>query len=164
MVAAEVRTLAQKSAEAAKQITALIARSGQQVARGSALVGTAGSALSEITAQVTGIAVLTTRIAASTQDQAAALSRITTGVTELDQVNRHNATMVQDARAGGARLDQAAALLTDLSGRFSTGQATAPMLGMAAILPLEAAIGRGHAIPLHPQFKSSQRKAPVPDV
>ncbi|MDA0722024.1 MAG: methyl-accepting chemotaxis protein [Proteobacteria bacterium] len=164
VVAAEVRTLAQKSAEAAKQITALIARSGQQVARGSALVGTAGSALSEITTQVTDIAALTTRIAASTQDQAAALSRITTGVTALDQVTQHNATMVQDARAGGARLDQAAAMLTDLTGRFTTGRRPAPLLSETAIQPLEAAIGRTSATLLHPPFKSSQRKAPVPDV
>lgn len=164
VVAAEVRTLAQKSAEAAKQITALIARSGQQVARGSALVGTAGSALSDITTQVTDIAALTTRIAASTQDQAAALSRITTGITQLDQVTQHNATMVQDARAGGARLDQAAAMLTDLTGRFTTGHRPAPLLGETAIQPLEAAIGRTSATLLHPPFKSSQRKAPVPDV
>ena len=164
VVAAEVRTLAQKSAEAAKQITALIARSGQQVARGSALVGTAGSALSDITTQVTDIAALTTRIAASTQDQAAALSRITTGITQLDQVTQHNATMVQDARAGGARLDHAAAMLTDLTGRFTTGHRPAPLLGETAIQPLEAAIGRTSATLLHPPFKSSQRKAPVPDV
>lgn len=164
VVAAEVRTLAQKSAEAAKQITALIARSGQQVARGSALVGTAGSALSDITTQVTDIAALTTRIAASTQDQAAALSRITTGITQLDQVTQHNATMVQDARAGGARLDQAAAMLTDLTGRFTTGHRPAPLLSETAIQPLEAAIGRTSATLLHPPFKSSQRKAPVPDV
>ena len=164
VVAAEVRTLAQKSAEAAKQITALIARSGKQVQRGTDLVGTAGSALSDISTQVGEIAALTTRIAAGTQDQATALSRITTGVTELDQMTQHQSTMIHDARTRGAQLDQAAAMLTDLTGRFATGRRPAPLLTETAIIPLEAAIGRTSAMLLHPPFKSSQRKAPVPDV
>ncbi|EAQ06517.1 methyl-accepting chemotaxis protein [Yoonia vestfoldensis] len=164
VVAAEVRTLAQKSAEAAKQITALIARSGKQVQRGTDLVGTAGSALSDISTQVGEIAALTTRIAAGTQDQATALSRITTGVTELDQMTQHQSTMIHDARTRGAQLDQAAAMLTDLTGRFATGRTPAPLLTETAIIPLEAAIGRTSATLLHPPFKSSQRKAPVPDV
>ncbi|ARU00983.1 methyl-accepting chemotaxis protein [Yoonia vestfoldensis] len=162
VVAAEVRNLAQRSAEAARQINALIARSGKEVARGSELVGTAGNALRDIIAEVGDIAAATTRISASTQAQTTALAQITTGMTQLDQLTRQAATMAQQTDSSGARLDQAASLLTSLTGRFATGPALAPLLPETAIKPLEAAIARTHPAPQHLPFKTSQRKPPPP--
>ncbi|WP_322888860.1 MULTISPECIES: methyl-accepting chemotaxis protein [unclassified Yoonia] len=161
VVAAEVRALAQRSAEAAKQITGLIESSGKHVARGSTLVGTAGTALEDIIAQVSGIASKTARIATSAQEQATALSEINLGVNQLDQVTQRNAAMVQDTLARGTTLDQAAATLTDLIGRFATGQIEAPVLSETAIKPLEAAIGRTSATVAYPAFRTSKREKPA---
>jgi methyl-accepting chemotaxis protein len=161
VVAAEVRALAQRSAAAAKEITGLIASSGQHVARGSVLVGDAGAALQEIIVQINDIADMTTRIATSAQEQSTALSEINIGVNQLDQVTQQNAAMVQDTLSRGATLERAADTLTGLIGGFTVGQPEAPALTSDAIRPLEAAIRQTHRTEDYPPFTTSQRR-PAP--
>ena len=104
VVASEVRALAQRSADAAKEISGLIENSSRHVAQGTQLVGNAGEALSEIITQVNDISSMTSQIATSAEEQAIGLSEINMGVNQLDQVTQQNAAMVQESITRGNAL------------------------------------------------------------
>ena len=116
VVASEVRALAQRSAEAAKEISELIANSSKHVTQGTQLVGSAGAALSEIISQVNEISSMTSEIATSAEEQAIGLSEINIGVNQLDQVTQQNAAMVQESMTRGDTLgheiDQLSTMIT----------------------------------------------------
>jgi methyl-accepting chemotaxis protein len=99
VVASEVRALAQRSAEAAKEIKALISTSSSQVEHGVALVGQAGEALQRITGQVATIDSLVATIAASAVEQSAGLNQVNIAVNGMDQVTQQNAAMVEESTA-----------------------------------------------------------------
>jgi methyl-accepting chemotaxis protein len=122
VVAQEVRALAQRSAEAAKEIKGLIASSSEQVQRGVRLVGDTGAALGGIVAKVTEIDSLIAEIAQSSQEQATGLSQVNTAVNQMDQVTQQNAAMVEEATAAAASLKAEAVELSNLVGRFQTGE------------------------------------------
>jgi methyl-accepting chemotaxis protein len=119
VVAVEVRALAQRSAEAAKEIKSLIATSGAQVASGVRLVGETGSSLARIVAQVGQLSGLVSEIAATAQSQAARLGEVNGAVTQMDQVTQENAAMVEQATAASHSLASQAQELTRLVGQFS---------------------------------------------
>ena len=121
VVAQEVRALAQRSAEAAKEIKALIASSSKQVQRGVRLVGDTGDALGAIVTQVTEIDVLIQEIAQSSQEQATGLGEVNTAVNQMDQVTQQNAAMVEQSTAASANLKSEAGQLALLVSRFQTG-------------------------------------------
>ncbi|MFN3513481.1 MAG: methyl-accepting chemotaxis protein [Phenylobacterium sp.] len=121
VVAQEVRALAQRSAEAAKEIKTLISSSSAQVERGVKLVGETGQALSGIVAKVTEIDGLISEIAASAQEQATGLHQVNTAVNQMDQVTQQNAAMVEEATAASATLKAEAEQLAALVGRFEAG-------------------------------------------
>lgn len=121
VVASEVRILAQRSAEAAKEIKTLIARSGGQVARGAKLVGETGEALTAIVKKVSQIDLLVSEIALSTQEQARGLTQVNAAVSQLDQVTQQNAAMVEEATASASSLGNEAQELIRLIDRFETG-------------------------------------------
>jgi methyl-accepting chemotaxis protein len=123
VVASEVRALAQRSADAAKEIKALIATSSAQVERGVKLVGDTGQALTGIVAKVTEIDGLISEIALSSQEQATGLNQVNTAVNQMDQVTQQNAAMVEEATAAATNLQTEAVELAKLVGRFETGQA-----------------------------------------
>ena len=118
VVASEVRALAQRSAEAAKEIKALISASTTQVDQGVVLVGQTGRALERIVAQVIEINAIVTDIAASAQEQAAALREVNAAVNEMDQVTQRNTAMVEETTAASHALTGEAAELAQLIGRF----------------------------------------------
>ncbi len=120
VVAQEVRALAQRSADAAKEIKTLIASSTSQVARGVRLVGDTGEALSMIVEKVGQIDGLISEIAQSSREQATGLSEVNTAVNQMDEVTQRNAAMVEEATAAAASLRQESAELTALIGRFKT--------------------------------------------
>ena len=121
VVASEVRALAQRSAEAAKEIKALISASGQQVSNGVHLVGEAGRALERIAVQVTEINGVVTEIAASAQEQATALNEVNTAVNQMDQVTQQNAAMVEQTTAASHSLAHEAQELSRLIAQFNVG-------------------------------------------
>jgi methyl-accepting chemotaxis protein len=125
VVASEVRALAQRSAEAAKEIKALIQASTTQVASGVNLVGETGKALTRIAQQVTEITGIVTEIAASAQEQATGLHQVNTAVNQMDQMTQQNAAMVEESTAASHSLAQEAEKLTSLVGQFKTGQEAA---------------------------------------
>lgn len=118
VVASEVRALAQRSSDAAKEVTTLIHSSSDHVAQGTLHVGNAGNVLTEIIARVNHIAALVTQMASSSSEQAVGLSEINIGVTELDRVTQQNAGMVENSNNLGETLSQEAQKLTALMAQF----------------------------------------------
>jgi methyl-accepting chemotaxis protein len=152
VVASEVRGLAQRSAEAAKEIKALINASTQQVDRGVGLVGQTGDALSGIVTRVGEIAGLVSEISVSSQEQATGLSQVNTAVNQMDQVTQQNAAMVEEATAAASQLRQESIDLAQLVGRFEVGERArraparpAPRGAPAIQQRLKAAVGGGGA-------------------
>ncbi|MCI3132217.1 methyl-accepting chemotaxis protein, partial [Phenylobacterium aquaticum] len=131
VVASEVRALAQRSAEAAKEIKELIASSSSQVERGVQLVGDTGRALAGIVTRVTEIDSLLAEIAVSSQEQATGLNQVNAAVNQMDQVTQQNAAMVEQATAAAAGLRNEAGELSSLVARFRTHPASAPRGGRA---------------------------------
>jgi methyl-accepting chemotaxis protein len=118
VVASEVRALAQRSAEAAKEIKMLISTSSQQVDQGAKLVGETGAALERMLTQVAEISTIVTDIAASSQQQAAGLAEVNTAINQMDQVTQKNAAMVEESTAACGSLTEETEKLTMLIGRF----------------------------------------------
>lgn len=118
VVAQEVRELAQRSANAAKDIKNLISTSSRQVDQGVTLVGQTGEALRGIVSQISGIAGLVGEIASSTQEQSIGLHQINTAVNQMDQMTQKNAAMVEETTASSHALAHEATELAQLISRF----------------------------------------------
>ncbi|WP_182084133.1 methyl-accepting chemotaxis protein [Aureimonas sp. ME7] len=116
VVAQEVRGLAQRSAEAAKEIKELISTSSVQVGQGVQLVTASGRSLEEIVAQVATMSAEVSDIARSAREQAMSLKEVSTAADQMDKVTQQNAAMVEQATAAAQTLadetDQLAALIT----------------------------------------------------
>ena len=117
----EVRALAQRSADAAKEIKALIADSALQVEQGVELVGRTGDALHGIVDKVVEVADLVSKIASTAQEQAAGLNQVNAAVGEMDNVTQQNAAMVEETTAASHRLTREAEELGQLVSRFEIG-------------------------------------------
>ena len=124
VVASEVRALAQRSADAAKEIKSLISASTQQVNVGVDLVGQTGEALTSIASNVTEITQLVNEIAASAQEQATGLHQVNSTVSQMDHVTQQNAAMVEQTTAAMRNLREEAAELSRLFQRFKIGSQT----------------------------------------
>ncbi|HWK37654.1 MAG TPA: methyl-accepting chemotaxis protein [Hyphomicrobium sp.] len=122
VVASEVRALAQRSAEAAKEIKGLISASTKQVEQGVDLVGQMGKALDRIMTEVTEINTIVSEIAAGAKEQSVGLQEINTGVGQMDHVTQQNAAIVEETTAASHGLAREIEKLLDLVGRFETGQ------------------------------------------
>ena len=123
VVASEVRALAQRSAQAAKEIKALISASTRQVGDGVQLVGAAGSALGAISAKVAEIDQLVADIAASAHEQASALQQVNVAMSQMDKVVQQNAAMVEQTTSAAHALKGQADDLDSFVGRFDMGPA-----------------------------------------
>jgi len=128
VVASEVRALAQRSAEAAKEITALISTSTQQVSIGVNLVGEAGRSLERIVGRVNDMNRVIGQIASSAAEQAAGLNEVNTAINHMDQMTQQNAAMVEQTTAASQNLAQEGAKLSQLISRFKVGAARAAPL------------------------------------
>jgi methyl-accepting chemotaxis protein len=140
VVASEVRALAQRSAEAAKQIKGLITASAEQVGAGVNLVGKTGEALQRIVGQVGQITDLVSAIAASAQEQATGLHQVNGAINQMDQMTQQNAAMVEQSTAASESLAQEAAQLDQMMGAFRLGQASQT----AARRPAATTASRGY--------------------
>ncbi|WP_395445227.1 methyl-accepting chemotaxis protein [Caulobacter sp. UC70_42] len=125
VVAQEVRALAQRSADAAKEIKSLIAASAAEVDQGVDFVGKAGEALRAIAAEVEQIDGLVRAIAASAQEQARGLAEVNGAVNQMDQVTQQNAAMVEETTAASHALSQEATRLTQRMGELRIADETA---------------------------------------
>jgi methyl-accepting chemotaxis protein len=155
VVATEVRALAQRSADAAKEIKALISASGVQVESGVKLVGETGRSLTRIAEQVERLNGLVTGIAASAQEQATGLAEVNKAMNQMDQTTQQNAAMVEESTAASHSLESEADELARLVGQFQLGQVAA-----AAPPPRPAAIP-AVAKPSAPVLPKPKSRIPV---
>jgi methyl-accepting chemotaxis protein len=118
VVASEVRALAQRSAEAAKDVKDRITASSEQVEAGVAMVGETGKALERIIGHITGISGLIEGIALGADQQSAGLTQVNTAVSEMDGVTQQNAAMVEQATAAARSLAGEADELARQIGQF----------------------------------------------
>ncbi|WP_309646520.1 methyl-accepting chemotaxis protein [Phenylobacterium sp.] len=145
VVASEVRALAQRSAEAAKEIKTLISASTDQVGQGVRLVGETGQALDRIVGRVAEIDGLVTEIAASAQEQAVGLQQVNTAVNQMDQVTQQNAAMVEQSTAASHSLANEAEALAGSIARFRIGQPEAAVRVRAPVPQMRRSSRQGSA-------------------
>ncbi|MBN3264125.1 methyl-accepting chemotaxis protein [Pectobacterium brasiliense] len=112
VVASEVRSLAQRSAQAAKEIETLISESVNLVNSGSVLVDNAGQTMKEIVDAVTNVTDIMGEIASASDEQSRGITQVGQAISEMDSVTQQNASLVQEASAAAASLEEQAALLT----------------------------------------------------
>ncbi|NEX59960.1 methyl-accepting chemotaxis protein [Noviherbaspirillum galbum] len=118
VVASEVRTLAQRSANAAKEIKALINNSVEKVETGSKLVADAGATMEEIVESVRRVTDIMGEITAATQEQTSGIEQINQAVTQMDEVTQQNAALVEQAAAAAEAMQDQAAQLSQVVSVF----------------------------------------------
>lgn len=126
VVASEVRSLAGRSAEAAREIKGLINVSVERVGRGAQLVGTAGSTMTEIVDSVQRVNATIGEITAAASSQSAGIGEINASISALDQMTQQNSALVEESAAAAESLKEQAARLTHVVSAFKlerTGQA-----------------------------------------
>ncbi len=121
VVASEVRTLAQRSSEAAKDISALISSSNSEVGEGVKLVRQAGEQLSQILAASEKVAATIAEISAASGEQASGIDEMSQAVAHLDEMTQQNAALSEQSAASAASLSGKIAQLNDLVAAFKTG-------------------------------------------
>jgi methyl-accepting chemotaxis protein len=135
VVAAEVRNLAQRAANASREIKSLITESVEKVEAGSALVGTAGTTMEAIVSQVGQVTSIMAKIAAASREQEAGIGEINHAVAQIDAVTQHNASLVEEAAAAAGSLQQLAGDLTQAVGVFTMDRPAATGFGLAESAP-----------------------------
>ncbi|GAB2804038.1 methyl-accepting chemotaxis protein [Halomonas shantousis] len=113
VVAGEVRILASRSAEAAKEIKSLIEASASQIHQGATLVEDAGSTMRDVMASVKRVSDIIDEISAASQEQSAGIDQVHQAVSQMDQVTQQNASLVQEASAAATSLEEQAERLEE---------------------------------------------------
>jgi methyl-accepting chemotaxis protein len=168
VVAQEVRALAQRSANASKDIKALIQASNGQVKTGAALVNQAGQSLTEIVSAIKKVSDIVAEIAAASREQATGLEQINTAVASMDEMTQRNGALVEETTAAAQSLSNQAEELSELVNRYKVGgrsgatgsaavrTASAPVVAISSAKPRAAAKpasqvhvagSRGNAVP-----------------
>jgi methyl-accepting chemotaxis protein len=142
VVAGEVRLLAQRSAQAAKEIKDLIGASVERVATGSRLVRDAGGTMDQIVESVQRVSDMIGEITVASREQSSGIGQVNVAVTQLDQMTQQNAALVEESAAAAESLKQQAAMLAEVVGQFRLGGAAATA-GKAAPAP---GMGSGAAV------------------
>lgn len=153
VVAGEVRSLAQRSAQAAKEIESLIGESGRLVDTGSELVAKAGSTMEEIVKAVVSVTDIMGEIASASDEQSRGIGQVNQAVLEMEGTTQQNAALVQEASAAAVSLESQAERLTQAVAVFKLShrrdsepvRASLPSRPAAQPVPAVAAIGAGRA-------------------
>ena len=170
VVAAEVRNLAKRSADAAKEIKGLIRESVAKSTDGNKVAAHAGETIQEVVANVQRVTSLVSEIAGATQEQSTGLNEINKAVVQMDEVTQQNAALVEESAAAAESLDAQAHALTEIVAKFKTGvevRRTATQARPAAHVaarpaakqPQRAAVKRA---PARPELALASAKPSVP--
>ncbi|WP_312829344.1 methyl-accepting chemotaxis protein, partial [Pantoea anthophila] len=122
VVAGEVRSLAQRSAQAAREIKGLIEDSVSRVNTGSVLVESAGDTMSNIVSAVTRVTDIMGEIASASDEQSRGIDQVGLAVTEMDRVTQQNASLVEESAAAAAALEDQASHLKQAVSVFNIGK------------------------------------------
>jgi methyl-accepting chemotaxis protein len=123
VVASEVRSLAQRSSQAAKDIKDLITNSSGQVKEGVDLVNRAGSSLGEIVESIKKVASIVTDIAAASMEQSTGIDQVNTAITQMDEVTQQNSALVEENAATAKTLEQQSAMMNERVAAFKLNDA-----------------------------------------
>jgi methyl-accepting chemotaxis protein len=148
VVAAEVRNLAQRSANAAKEIKALISESAGKVESGTRLVGSAGATMEEIVQSVKRVTDIMAEISAASREQSSGIEEVNTAITQMDKITQQNAALVEQAAAAAKSLEDQTELLSGMVSAFRLSEA--PANARAAPLAARQAAPRPAAPPRGP--------------
>ncbi|NAO94513.1 HAMP domain-containing protein [Halomonas sp. MG34] len=118
VVASEVRNLASRSADAAKEIKALIEASSTQVKEGSTLVESAGATMRDVVSSVRRVTDIMDEISAASQEQSSGIEQVNQAVAQMDEVTQQNAALVQQASSAASSLEEQAARLESVVSAF----------------------------------------------
>ena len=143
VVASEVRSLAGRSADAAKEIKALIMNSVERVEQGTALVDQAGTTMNEVVTSIRRVTDIMGEISAASSEQSAGVAQVGEAVTQMDQATQQNAALVEEMAAAAASLNTQAQELVDTVAVFKLGAAVA---SHGTATPGQPA-GASHALP-----------------
>ena len=136
VVASEVRNLAQRSADAAKEIKGLISASVENVSLGTTQVAEAGSTMEEIVTGIKRVADIVGEIASASREQSSGIAQINQAVTELDGVTQQNAALVEQTSAASSALQEQARDLANLAASFTlSSQGGGKQSPMVALTP-----------------------------
>ncbi|MEC4717973.1 methyl-accepting chemotaxis protein [Noviherbaspirillum sp. CPCC 100848] len=160
VVATEVRTLAQRSAAAAKEIKGLIANSVERVEAGSSLVSEAGTTMQDIVGSVRRVNDIIGEITAASQEQTAGIEQINQAVSQMDEVTQQNAALVEEAAAASDAMREQAARLAQLVSVFKveTGAGRTASVAAPAIAPASSPAPAAR----HVAVRSQSRRAVAP--
>jgi methyl-accepting chemotaxis protein len=142
VVASEVRSLAQRSAAAAREIKTLIGDSVEKVDSGAKLVGQAGSTMQEIVESVKRVTDIMGEITAASLEQTSGIEQINQAITQMDQVTQHNAALVEEASAAAESLQDQAGNLVQVVSVFKLDDAGGAPAGPRALAHLAATAPR----------------------
>jgi methyl-accepting chemotaxis protein len=131
VVATEVRSLAQRSAAAAKEIKALIGDSVDKVTTGTKLVDEAGVTIREVVASVDRVSQIVSEISAASNEQSAGIEQVNQAISQMDQVTQQNAALVEEAAAAAESLQDQAARLAGLVSVFQMSERPVALLERA---------------------------------
>ena len=175
VVASEVRSLAQRSASAAKEIKELINNSVDKVEQGSRLVDQAGSTMSEVVDSVKRVSDIIGEITAAGLEQSAGISQINDAVSEMDTLTQQNAALVEEAAAAAGSLQEQAEKLNDLvsvfrvnanevpaQASFSADSAAKPVTRQAVKAPVKKPAAAVRSLPKAQPASRPAPKAQVP--
>jgi methyl-accepting chemotaxis protein len=130
VVAAEVRNLAQRSANAAKEIKGLISDSVAKVESGSRLVDTAGKTMEDIVQSVKRVTDIMAEISAASQEQRAGIEQVNNAVTQMDKVTQQNAALVEEAAAAAKSMEEQTNSMAEMVSQFVVSEEfSAPVQG-----------------------------------
>ncbi len=162
VVAQEVRNLAQRSAQASKEIKTLIAQSTGEVKNGAELVKGAGKTLEDILSGVKRVADIVGEIAAASAEQASGIDQVNAAVTQMDEMTQQNAALVEESTAAAHSLEDQSRELNSLMGFFQVGaqaqqqaaktgpaRTPVPVAKVARKAPAKVSAGKSHLAKLH---------------
>jgi methyl-accepting chemotaxis protein len=124
VVASEVRSLAQRSAAAAKEIKVLIATSVSKVDEGSRLVNNAGTTMAEVVASIHRVSEVVAEISTASSEQSVGIDEINRAMTQMDEVTQQNAALVEEAAAAAQSLQEQAKILTSVVSVFKLSESS----------------------------------------
>ena len=140
VVASEVRSLAQRSAQAAREIKVLIGTSTDKVEGGTRLVQDAGTAMSEIVSGVQRVTDIIGEIGAATTEQSSGINQVNKAVAEIERMTQQNAALVEESAAAASSMSEQAGRLAQAVSTIKVGE-----LGSTQLVPAAAAKTAAHA-------------------